>query len=162
MKTLVVYYSLSGTTRTLAHAVARELRSDIEEIRCDRYRPGVLGALKAAYDSWRGRLPAISELEHAAAAYDLVLVGAPMWAMGAATPARAYLRRESGKFRKVAFFLTFGGAAADKALREMETLAGRAPIATLAVRDKDVKAGLLVPALASFCAALRAPQAAWA
>jgi flavodoxin len=57
MKTLVPYYSLSGTTRTVATQLAGDLGADIEEIRCKRYLPGFWGYLRAAYDSARGNLP---------------------------------------------------------------------------------------------------------
>ena len=157
MKTLVVYYSLSGTTRTVAQSIAQELDADVDDIRCARYRPGFWGFVKAGYDSWRDRLPAIEELKHAASAYDLVLVGGPMWAFRAATPVRAYLRKEAGGLPNVAFILTHGGAPADKAFREMQVLAAREP---LVVRNQDVKAGRFASAVASFAAALRVPQAA--
>jgi hypothetical protein len=160
MKILVVYYSLSGTTRTVAHAIAQELGADIEEIRCADYQPGFWAFLKAAYDSWSDRLPEIDDVKYAVAAYDLVLVGGPMWAFRAATPIRAYLRNEAGSLPDVAFFLTHGGAPAQKAFREMQALAIRAPVSTLVLRDRDVKAGLSKPAVASFAAALRRPQAA--
>lgn len=73
MKTLVVYYSLSGTTRTVARAIAKEFDAYVDEIRCARYQPGFWGFLRAGYDSWRDRLPAIEDLKHAASAYDLIL-----------------------------------------------------------------------------------------
>ena len=72
----------------------------------------------------------------------------------------AFLRRNAGRFYEVAFFLTLGGAEAEKAFREMETLAGRAAKATLAVRDKEVKADEFGSALTSFTAALRERKAA--
>ncbi len=160
MKTLVVYYSLSGTTRIVGQAIAKELDADIEEIRCERYRPGFWGFIKAAYDSWSDQLPEIDDVKYAAADYDLVLVGGPMWAFRAATPIRAYLRNEAGSLPNVAFYLTHGGAPAQKAFREMQALANRAPVSTLVLRDQDVKTGLSKPAIASFAAELRRPQAA--
>lgn len=160
MKTLVAHYSLSGTTRTVAQAIAQELGADIEEIRCADYRPGFWGFIRAAYDSWSDRLPEIDDVTYAVAAYDLVLVGGPMWAFRVATPIRAYLRNQAGSLPNVAFFLTLGGAPAQKAFREMQVLANRAPVSTLVLRDQDVKAGLSKPAIASFAADLRKPQAA--
>ena len=75
MKTLVVYYSLSGTTRAVATALAKELGADLEEIRCKRYAPGFSSALRAGYDSWRGNLPPIEPLSRAPSRYGLVVVG---------------------------------------------------------------------------------------
>ncbi len=159
MRTLVVYYSLAGTTRTLAQAIARELGADVEGIRCRRYYPRSWGILKAGFDSMARRLPPIEAPELVPGAYDLVLVGAPMWGTHPATPVQAFLRREAGRLpTSVGSFLTYGGSpATEKALGEMSALAGRAPTATLAVRDKDVKSGGFTSALAAFIGALRVP-----
>jgi Flavodoxin len=160
MKTLVVYYSLSGTTRPVAAALARELGADVEEIRCGRYRRGPLGFIRAGYDSWADRLPVIAPLQYTPSAYDLVAIGGPMWAFRVATPVRAYLRREAGTFPQVAFFLTLGGAPAEKAFSEMETLAKRTPAATLALSDPDLKAGKLASAVQAFATRLKEREAA--
>ncbi len=80
-------------------------------------------------------------MKHAASHYDLVAIGGPMWAFRPATPVRAYLRQEASRLPKVVFFLTHGGAPPDKAFREMEARAGRTPLGTLIVPEKDVKAG---------------------
>lgn len=160
MKALVVYYSLSGTARTVAETLAKELPADLEEIRCARYRRGFSSLIRAGYDSWAGRLPPIEQPTHVTSPCDLVVVGGPMWAFHAATPVRTYLRQEAGKLSSAAFFLTHGGSPPDKAFREMEALAGVTPKATLAVRQVDVEAGRIKPAVSSFAAALRKSQAA--
>ena len=164
MKALVVYYSLSGTARTVAEAIARELPAEIEAIRCDRYRPGPASFMRAAFDSWAGRLPPIALPMHTPSAYDLIVVGGPMWAFHAATPVRAYLqtylRKDATKLSRIAFFLTHGGSPADKAFREMEALAEEAPKATLAVRQVDVEAGRIKPVVSSFAASVRKSKAA--
>jgi flavodoxin len=160
MKILVVYYSLSGTTRRVAEALAKELGADLAEIRCERYRLGPLGFIKAAYDSWADRLPAIAVPQNPSAVYDLIVVGGPMWAMRVATPVRAYLRQEAGRFARVAFLMTLGGAPSDNAFREMEALAKRPPVAMLALSDRDLKAGKLAASVQGFAAGLKARQAA--
>jgi flavodoxin len=43
MKTLVVYYSRTGTTRKVAEAIAGILRCDIEEVVDTKKRSGILG-----------------------------------------------------------------------------------------------------------------------
>jgi hypothetical protein len=160
MKTLVVYYSLSGTTRTVATKLAADLDADIEEIRCKRYAPGVWGYLRAAYDSGRGNLPPIVPLAHSVPKYDLVVIAAPIWAFHPATPARAVLKLERERLPRVAFVLTHGGSAAERSLNELEALIGRAPIATLVVREQDVKQETIASALTLFEAQLQQTRAA--
>ncbi len=160
MTVLIAYYSLSGTTRSVAVALAKELSADVSEIRCARYSPGFWGSLRAAYDSWKGNLPSIEPLEHAPSRYDVVVLGGPIWAFHPATPVRAFLRQEGSRARNLAFFLTHGGSAAAQSLREMEQIAGRAPLATLVIREADVKTGKHAALVSSFASALRDKQAA--
>lgn len=160
MKALVVYYSLTGTTRAVAEALAKELTADIEEIRCDRYAPDLLGMARACYDSWIGNLPPIGLLSHEPSRYDLVVVGGPIWAFHPATPVRTYLRQESSGLPDVAFFLTHHQSAAQQSLRDMEQVAGQAPKATLVVRQAAVKNGTFGPAVSSFASTLRMSRAA--
>jgi flavodoxin len=155
MRSLVIYYSLTGTTRAVAAALAKELGADVEEIHCTHYAPGIWGALRAGYDSVRGKLPAIAPLVRNSSSYELVVIGGPIWASHPATPVRAYLQQEEARRSTVAFFLTHGGSAAEPALREMERLAQRQPKATLVVRAADVKSGTFASAGASFATALR-------
>ena len=160
MRALVIYYSLSGNSRAVATALANALGADIEEIRCSRYAPGIWGALKAGYDSVRGKLPPIAPPTCSASRYELVVIGGPIWAFHPATPVRAYLQQEKARLPTVAFLLTHGGSAAAQALREMEQLAQRRPKATLVVREADIKSGGFNSAIAGFAGALRKASAA--
>jgi menaquinone-dependent protoporphyrinogen IX oxidase len=155
MKTLVVYYSLSGRTRALARALAQHLAADSEEIRCARYRPGFWVYVKGSYDSAAGRLPAIDKPERDPSHYDLVVVGGPIWAGHAAPPVRAYLRQQAGRISNVAFVLAHRGSPPDKALQEMQACARVAPLDTLVVREADVESGTFKSAASSFAASLQ-------
>ena len=151
MTNLVVYYSLSGTTRKLAEHAAADLGADLLEIRAPQYRPGFMGFLRAGFDSWRGRLPKIEISGGAPDRYDLVLLMAPLWAGHAATPMRAYLALNRGKFKRAAFVLSYGGKCPPRAFAEMAEVSGANPEAALALREKDSKAGDYRPAaLATF------------
>jgi menaquinone-dependent protoporphyrinogen IX oxidase len=160
MRVLVVFYSLTGTTRRVAQAVAAELGADIEEIRCPNYRPGFFGFWRAGYASWKNKIPEIAPSKYAAADYDLVVVGGPVWAWNACTPVRAYLMREATRLPALAFFVTVGGVGFKRALATMETLAGRKPAATLVLKTEDFKRGEDRAGIASFAAALRRSNAA--
>ena len=160
MRTLVVFFSLTGTTRRVAEALATTLGADLEEIRCPRYRRGFFGFFHAGYASWQNRIPDILPMKHRASGYDLVVIGGPVWAWNACTPVRAYLMREAAHLPAVAFFVTVGGVGYQQALASMEALAGRKPVATLALKEQDFKRNEDRAAIASFAALLGQKQAA--
>ncbi len=160
MKILVVYYSLSGNTRRVATALAEALGADLEELRCDRYARSFLGVIRAGYDSWKGALPPLEPPSRAAADYDLAVIAGPIWSWRAAPPVRAWLTAERERLRRFAFLLTHGGAGAEKSLRELEEIAGRAPAAALVVKEKDIKSESFAEALRAFAAELSASASA--
>ena len=47
MRALIVYYSLSGTTAKVAEALAKAFDGERAEIRCDRYRSGIVSYFRA-------------------------------------------------------------------------------------------------------------------
>jgi len=155
MRALVVCYSLTGTTGRVARALADALGAELEEIRCPRYRPGLLGSLRAGHDSWRNRIPEIEAPAHDPAQYGLVVVGGPVWAWNACTPVRAYLTRTAARLPAVAFFATAGGAGFERAFATMQALAGKKPAATLALAAEHFKQGKDPAAIAAFAAELR-------
>jgi flavodoxin len=57
VRALVLFYSLTGTTRRVAQALAAELGAGLEEIRCPKYR---FGFWQAGYASWRSKIPETS------------------------------------------------------------------------------------------------------
>ncbi len=160
MRALVVFYSLTGTTRRVAQALAAALEAELEEIRCPKYRSGFFGFWRAGYASWRSKIPEIAPPQHDPSHYDLVLVGGPVWAWNACTPVRAYLMREAPRLPAVGFFVTVGGVGFERALATMQALAGREPAATLVLRTEDFKRGGDRAAIANFAAILRRSQTA--
>ncbi|KEZ76148.1 flavodoxin family protein [Salinisphaera hydrothermalis] len=155
MNTLIVYYSLTGTTQTVATALGRKLEADVEALHCDRYTPDWRGMLRAGYDSWRHHLPALARVRHDPSNYALVIVGGPIWTFHPCTPVRAYLQQERTRLPQAAFFLTHGGSAGERCLREMETLSRHAPVATMVLREADVKGDRYGAAVTSFADSLR-------
>ena len=141
-KVMIVYYSRTGTTRKLAEALAGRLNADVVEIRCDRYKGGIFRYLRAGYDSVKGNLPPIKMPETDLTAYDLVLLGAPIWTSYPALPLRAFLAAKPDLPGRVGMFLTSGGhSPQEKAVAEAEALLNAPLAATLAVQEKDVKEG---------------------
>lgn len=123
MKTLILYYSLTGTTAVVAKALATALNATTAEIQCRRYRSGWFRYLLVAYDSVKGRLPQIDVPESSFRDYDLVLLGTPVWTSYASTPLRSFLSTRSDLPDRVALFLTYGGRSAPgKAVQSVSDL----------------------------------------
>jgi hypothetical protein len=151
MRPLIVYYSLSGNTQKIAERAAQDLGADMVEVRAARYDSGGFRFLRAAFDSWRGRLPAIEVSGGSPEHYDFVLLMSPVWAGHAATPIRAYLAQNRGRFKHAAFVLTCGGWCPPRAFDEMAALSGLEPEATFTLREQEIKASAgLPPAVASY------------
>ena len=156
---LVVHYSRSGRTRLVGTEIARALHADTEEIHDFVHREGVVGYLRSAVEALCGvsceiRVPVLDPTS-----YDLVVVGTPVWNASVSTPARTYLWLERARLPRVAFYVTHGGSGSGRALRQMRELAGKAPVATLVVRERDVVAGTHHARLARFARSVAAGAA---
>lgn len=151
MKTLIVTYSRTGTTRKLTRAVADALFADSTEIRCDRYRPGLLRYLRAGYDSVRDNLPPIDVPAVQFQDYDLVLLAAPVWTSYPALPLRAFLNGNPDLPGRVGLVLTYGGhSPVDKAVEHVQARLPQPLSASLCVKQEQVQAGNFSSAVAAF------------
>ena len=145
MKILVVYYSRTGVTkkaggRIAAHLGEREgVQVAVEEIVEPKDRSGVLGWLGAGRDAMSKRETPIEPVQANPADFDLVVIGTPVWAWTAAAPVRTFCVQHGKQAKEVAFFCTMGGTGDKKTFEAMETLCGRAPVATLALVGRHVK-----------------------
>ncbi|NYH14178.1 flavodoxin family protein [Paraburkholderia bryophila] len=153
-KVLVVYYSRTGITRSLASALAQTLAADLEEI-CDcSDREGPGGYLRSLFDALRKRHVEIVPAGLDVSAYDLVVVGSPVWAGSVSAPVRSYLIENRARLPQVAFFCSFGGRGADNAVHEMQEIVGKPAVAECKVTASEVHHGAHT-ALAAFVSGLK-------
>jgi len=157
---LVIYFTRTGHTGLVAAQVAGALGADLEAIVDPTKRSGVLGYLRSGQQAFFRRLAPIAALEHDPGAYDLVVVGTPIWDMSVSVPVRTLLRRYSSALRAVAFFCTCGGMGMDRVFRQMSELAGRTPVARLVVREADLATPRMSRAIERFVAEIRASVSA--
>lgn len=143
VKTLVVYYSRTGNTKKLGDEGAAALGADVEELKDKKNRKGPIGFLMAGLEAVKGLPTELEPLVHDPAAYDLVLVGSPVWAGCLCPPVRTFLAQQRAGLKKVAWFSTCGsegGSSASKAFSQMTEVSGRTPEGTLALGSKAIKA----------------------
>jgi flavodoxin len=157
-KTLLVYYSRTGNTRRLAHAIARELHCDVEEIQDTRARLGFIEFLKSCIEALRGHHATIDAVRHDPKEYDLIIVGTPVWAASVSTSIRAYLGAHAGGFPDVAFFCTLGHQGSSGAFLEMQKLVGKPALAYCVVTASQIAAGGFEPQVAQFVGELAVRQ----
>ena len=139
MKTLVVYFSRDGHTRTVAQEIATALDADIEEIREFKSRKGILGWVTAIVDIMRKNPIHIKPTSIDPTIYDLVVVGTPVWGFTLSPGTRSWLAQHGKNLKKVAFFVTMGGSGDKRTFTNMEELCGQPPFAATAFIDKKIE-----------------------
>ncbi len=139
MKFLVVYYSRSGATKKVARTIAGQLDCDIAGIVSKKKFAGPFGFIIAGFNAARKRCTPIEKLAQEPSAYDLVVIGTPVWAATMAAPVRTFLDTYRKDIKKAAFFLTKGGQKNTGTFADMEGVCGKNPKATLELRTGHVK-----------------------
>ena len=151
MKTLIAYYSRTGHTDQLARELAPQCGADLERIQdADGPRSGMLGYLRSGWQALRGTPAVIRPSTLDPGAYDLVIVGSPVWNWNLSAPVRAYAATHAARFKQVAFFCTEGGSGEERVFAELQRIGGRAPVATLAVKESELASGAYKPHLKRF------------
>lgn len=135
MKILVVYYSRTGVTETVAKEIAKELKADIEAITDNVNRDGAIGYIKCGKEAMSKKVIDINPIKNNPDGYDLVVVGTPIWGWTMASPIKAFLHKYKPK--NVAFFCTMGGSAG-KTFANMQELSGK-PNATVEFLTEEVQ-----------------------
>lgn len=123
MKTLVVYFSLTGSTEFVAKIISEQLNADLCEVIDKKHKQSKLIYLKGGAASIREKLTEI-DVPKSIENYDLIIVGSPIWA-GKITPAiRTFISTNDFSNKKGAFFVTLGGDKPDKSIRNMRETTG--------------------------------------
>ena len=156
---LVVFYSRTGFTKLVAEALMKELGADVEQLVDTRGRAGLLGYLRSGFDGTFGRLTELKPLSRDPATYGLVVVGTPVWNGFVSSPVRTFLAQNKAMLHQVAFFCTYGGSGNERTFRQMATVCEKAPVATMAVRDREVGDAMLHARIRAFVRRLHPPTA---
>ena len=120
-KTLVVYFSATGTTKAAAEKLAKEHNADLYEIAPEK-------PYSAADLDWRDKesrssvemadkdsRPAIVEDLEDADSFDVIYIGFPVWWYTAPTIINTFIETYGFEGKTVIFFATSGGSSIDKA-----------------------------------------------
>jgi flavodoxin len=111
-KVLVIYYSLSGNTRSIAELIRERTGGDVFEIETVKDYPadyqGTVDEAKRELET--GDLPTLKKSPPDMSSYDLILVGSPVWWYTVSTPVMSFLKQADLANKNVSAFCTHEGA----------------------------------------------------
>lgn len=109
-KKLVLYYSETGTTKTVAEELQKQLNADIESIEAVEPYSGDFQATiqRGQREMQNGEVPAIKPLKKKIADYDIIFLGYPIWFGTYAMPIATIVKENDFAGKTIVPFCTFG------------------------------------------------------
>lgn len=123
-KTLVVYFSHSGNTRTVAEQIQKATGADVFEIETAKPYPKEYQALteQAQKEIRANYRPALKNLPAEIESYDLIFIGSPCWWGTVAPPVATFLGSFDFTGRTLAPFMTHGGSGMGRSVADIREL----------------------------------------
>ena len=153
-KVLVLYYSQTSNTKTVAQEIASRLNADMEEIVPVEAYDGEFEATiqRCMKEREQGILPEIKPLTSDLANYDVIFLGYPVWFGTFAPPVGAFLSQTDLSGKKIVPFCTFGSGGLESSMKDLAEKQPNAEIlpgygvraARLAAMPKEVEQFLTV------------------
>ena len=121
-KVLVLCYSRSGNTESMAKEIAKYYNAELKFIETEVYTLNFKGWRRAAVDANAHTespiKPEIIDMEN----YDLIFLGSPIWLFRPAPPLWTFVRNNDFTEKKVVLFNTFNSRFKQKNIDEFNTL----------------------------------------
>lgn len=127
-RVLVVYYSRTGHTRTVAEMIQRQTGGDLVEIETVEPYPEDYDALVAqnAAEQQANFLPPLQTRVDDIGTYDTVFVGSPLWNVRLTPPVRSFLSSHDISGLTVAPFVTYIVSRLGRSREDIEEIAPQA------------------------------------
>lgn len=142
-KILIAFYSRTGSNRKIAKKLRKSLACEIEEIVDLKERRGPVSMLFCGLDTVLKRHAKIRPARENPMLYELVVIVSPLW-VGSIPPAvRTYLTKNRNRFNSLAFLSVSGrGKMNMGAISDFKKISYQNPVASLLLREREVKKGL--------------------
>ena len=120
-KILVLYYSQTGNTKTVAEEITTKLGADIEEIVASKPYDGDFQATigRCMQEREQGIVPEIQPITVDLSQYDIIFIGYPIWFGTYAPPVAAFLNQADLSGKKVVPFCTFGSGGLESSVKDL-------------------------------------------
>ena len=108
--TLCVYYSRTGSTEKLMREISQELGCELVRLEDGVDRSGLKGWLRSGMQAMARKLPPVKPFRTVLplSAYELVIIGTPVWAGRCSAPVRSFLMEYGEDIRRAAYVITRG------------------------------------------------------
>jgi flavodoxin len=117
MKSLVVYYSLTGKTELVAQAIAEALNATLVEIKETKPRkPGPFVYLTGGFAAFMNKGTKINPIDVDIKQYERIFIGSPIWADRPAPAINSFIYQMNFEGRSIIPFFTLGGNNAKRAV----------------------------------------------
>ncbi len=129
-KTLVLYFSETGTTKAVAQELQKQLGADIESIEAvDPYSGNFQETIQRSQrERDAGQTPAIQPLKKKIADYDIIFLGYPIWFGTYAMPIATLVLDEDFAGKTIVPFCTFGSGGLNTSTEELKKALPKAKI----------------------------------
>ena len=123
MKTAVVYYSLDGDCAFVADQIKDGLNADLVQLymQDEKKRRGFAKYFWGGGMVFKRKKPPLKPYTFDPAAYELIVIGVPVWAGSPAPPIQTFLSETGISGKKIALFVCHGGGKGN-ALNTLKTL----------------------------------------
>ncbi len=142
MKSLVVFYSLTGKTKLVSQVIAESLNATLFEIKEAKPRKlGLLTYLTGGLAAITNRGSEINPVDVDLKQHERIFIGSPVWASRPAPAINSFIYKTDFEGRSVIPFFTMGGDNAEKALANITAKVERSGgkvAGSFAVTSQDV------------------------
>ena len=123
MKTAVVFYTFDGNCALVAEQINAQLNADFIRLKTqdEKRRSGFAKFFWGGSMVFLRKKPPLKPYTFDPAAYDLIIIGAPVWASSPAPPIETFLSQTPITGKKIALFVCHGGGMG-KALEKFKAL----------------------------------------
>ena len=139
MKTLVVYYSVSGNVKKAAESYAQRYGGDLLELKCLTSYRGIIGGLRGVISVIAKSNPVNEPITVDLENYDKVVVCGAVWGGSIASPVRTFLLEYGDRLKEVEYIISRGSAKNEytEVFDEMDALCKKKRVAAISLKQGD-------------------------
>ena len=130
-KQLVLFYSQTGATQTVAQEIQKVLNADMEAIELENPYTGTYAETieRVGKERQSGELPKLKPLKADLSKYDVIYLGYPIWFGTYALPISSLVKEYDFEGKKIVTFCTFGSGGLEPAIKDLKNALPKAEIA---------------------------------